>query len=79
MALAHATLIASAKCSVWVKLKLFYGKNSSKKTPDTRKITPFLKSPKLATMQSLQILQTRHFGSKIKILKNITQRSLEAH
>ena len=42
-------------------------------------MTTFPKSLKVATMQGLWSLQNRHFGSKIKILKNMPTTTREAH
>ena len=58
-------------CSVQKKLQ--------KKTPNIRKMTIFPKWPKFATMQRLKALQNRHFGSNIKIVKNMRKTTLEPH
>ena len=49
-------------------------KNPLKKTPNIREIRPFLKS---AILQRLQHMQNSHFGSKIKILKNMSRSILQ--
>ena len=52
---------------------------TSKKNPNIWKMTTFPKWPKLASMHKLQPLQKRHFGSKIKNVKNMRKTTLEAH
>ena len=46
-------------------------KKPLQKTANIRKITPFWKLAKVATMQRLQPLQNGQFGSKIKNAKNM--------
>ena len=60
-------------------IKLVLCKKQLQKKPTIRKMTTFQKSLKLATMQRLQPLQNRHFGSKIKILKNMPKTTLQGH
>ena len=88
----HAKAVAFAKLSLWVKnlnsikyaknnststLKFSLQKKNPKKTPNIRKMTTF---PKVGNLfQKLWPLENRHFGSKIKILKNMPTTTLQAH
>ena len=52
-------------------------KKSTPKRPNVRKITSVPKSETLAIMHGLYPLKNRHFGSIIKILKNMGKTTLE--
>ena len=55
-------------------LRAFLCKKPLEKTRNIREMTPFSKSP---IMQRLQPMQNSHFGSKIKIPKNMSKSSLQ--
>ena len=59
-------------------IRVVLGKNGSEKHLFFRKMTIFSKWPNLATMQRLQALQNRHFGSKIKLSKTY-EKQLQIH
>ena len=61
------------------QIKVVLCKKSLQNTSNIGKMTTFLKWPKLATKQTLQPLQNRHFGLKIKIVKNMPKSTLEPH
>ena len=54
-------------------------KKRLEKRANIRKVRPFLKLPKMATKQILWPLQSRHFGSKIKIAKKHAKKVSTKH
>ena len=54
-------------------------RQKKQKTANIRKMRPFWKLPKIATKQTLQLFQNRHFESKIKNAKKIAKNVSKRH
>ena len=60
-------------------IKVVVCKNPLQKTCNIRKMTEFLKCPKLAPIHGLQSMQNAQFGSKIKNAKKVRKTIVRPH
>ena len=67
------------KAAVEAHYSCFMQKKRLQKTASIRKMRPFIKLAKMATVQRLYPLQSGQFGSKIKIAKSMRKTAVEAH